>query len=117
MGRAGRGPGVAGRDRGNAGALCLAGQLSAAGGGAAHLACAGGCVRRGRTRHAAGGHPWRTRTAARAAGGQPAGDGRRRDPRGAGRARGNVSAAARALGVHRSTLYRRAAALGLARPR
>ncbi|MFY1876860.1 sigma-54-dependent Fis family transcriptional regulator [Achromobacter xylosoxidans] len=30
---------------------------------------------------------------------------------------GNVSAAARALGVHRSTLYRRAAALGLARPR
>ncbi|MFA1586529.1 sigma-54-dependent Fis family transcriptional regulator, partial [Achromobacter ruhlandii] len=29
---------------------------------------------------------------------------------------GNVSAAARALGVHRSTLYRRAAALGLARP-
>lgn len=28
---------------------------------------------------------------------------------------GNVSAAARALGVHRSTLYRRAAALGLAR--
>lgn len=30
---------------------------------------------------------------------------------------GNVSRAARALGVHRSTLYRRAAALGLARPR
>ncbi|WYX63382.1 helix-turn-helix domain-containing protein [Achromobacter xylosoxidans] len=30
---------------------------------------------------------------------------------------GDVSAAARALGVHRSTLYRRAAALGLARPR
>ncbi|WP_251863512.1 sigma-54-dependent Fis family transcriptional regulator [Achromobacter sp. Marseille-Q4962] len=30
---------------------------------------------------------------------------------------GNVSAAARALGVHRSTLYRRAAALGLARER
>ncbi|MGB3819409.1 helix-turn-helix domain-containing protein, partial [Achromobacter pulmonis] len=30
---------------------------------------------------------------------------------------GNVSAAARALGVHRSTLYRRAAALGVARPR
>ncbi|MGE8657478.1 MAG: sigma-54-dependent Fis family transcriptional regulator [Achromobacter sp.] len=30
---------------------------------------------------------------------------------------GNVSAAARALGVHRSTLYRRAAALGLARMR
>lgn len=29
---------------------------------------------------------------------------------------GNVSAAARALGVHRSTLYRRTAALGLARP-
>lgn len=30
---------------------------------------------------------------------------------------GNVSRAARALGVHRSTVYRRAAALGLARPR
>ena len=94
MERAGRGDGVAARGRAGAGQLRLAGQLPAAGLGAAHVARAGRPVGRGGPVDVAGGDPARGRqqcgaacaTSARGVAAQPAGAGRRRHPRGAGRA-------------------------------
>ena len=120
--RAGRGDGVAARGRAGVGQLRLAGQLPAAGLGAAHVARAGRPVGRGGLVDVAGGDPARGVDAARHAPRQPEAsppslqalaDAAIREALAAHG--GNVSRAARVLGVHRSTLYRRVAALEAAR--